>query len=130
MSKLRLDRPHAGILRIIGLSPGLTQQALGQQLGILPSRLVALLDELQERGYVERRPDPGDRRSYALHLTEGGQRILEKIGEVAREHDDEICAALNSQERQQLHLLLRRIADQQALTPGVHPGYRAAQRRG
>lgn len=129
LDKLHLERPHAGILRIIGMSPGLTQQALGQQLGILPSRLVALLDELQEREYIERRSDPGDRRSYALHLTDAGSRMLEKIGEIAREHDDEICAALTAPERQQLHDLVRRIADQQALTPGVHPGYRSLGRK-
>ena len=129
LSELHLERPHAGILRIIGLSPGLTQQALGQQLGILPSRLVALLDELQGSGYVERRSDPEDRRSYALHLTDAGRRMLEKIGEIAREHDDEICAALNAPQRQQLHDLLRRIADQQGLTPGVHPGYRSLGRK-
>jgi len=128
LGKLHLERPHAGILRIIGISPGLTQQALGQQLGILPSRLVALLDELQEKGYVERRSDPGDRRSYALHLTDGGRRVLEQIGQIARDHDDEICAALNPSERQQLHTLLRRITEQQALTPGVHPGYRSLGR--
>jgi DNA-binding MarR family transcriptional regulator len=130
LSKLGLERPHAGILRIIGLSPGLTQQALGQQLGILPSRLVTLLDELQERGYVERRSDPEDRRSYALHLTDAGRRVLEQIGEIARQHDDDICAALNMQERLELHELLRRIAEQQSLTPGVHPGYRSLGGRG
>ena len=128
LSKLRLARPHAGILRIIGLSPGLSQQALGHQLGILPSRLVALLDELQERGYVERRADPKDRRTYALHLTEAGRRLLEQIAKIAREHDDDICAALTPEERRHIKSLLERMADQQHLTPGVHPGYRSLGR--
>jgi len=124
MTKLRLTRPHAGILRLVGLSPGLSQQELGRRLSILPSRLVALLDELQERGLVERRPDPQDRRTYALHLTAAGRSATEQIGRIAREHDDAICASLNADERQQLHALLTRIADQQGLIPGVHPGYR------
>ena len=124
MTKLRLTRPHAGILRLVGLSPGLSQQELGRRLSILPSRLVALLDELQERGLVERRPDPQDRRTYALHLTAAGRSATEQIGRIAREHDDAICASLSAEGRQQLHTLLTRIADQEGLIPGVHPGYR------
>lgn len=129
MAKLRLTRPDAGILRLIGLSPGLSQQELGRRLAILPSRLVALLDQLQERGLIERRPDPQDRRTYALHLTAAGRNIMGQIGRVAREHDDAICAALNPDERHQLNALLGRIAGQQGLTPGVHPGYRKMGRK-
>ena len=129
LKSLRLVRPHAGILRLIGMSPGLSQQELGRRLAILPSQLVALLDELEERGLIERRQDPADRRTYALHLTAAGRNITEEIGRIAREHDDAICAALHSNERQQLHALLSRIADQQGLSPGVHPGYRKLGRK-
>lgn len=129
LNNLRLARPHAGILRLIGLTPGLSQQELARRLAILPSQLVALLDELEERGFIERRQDATDRRTYALHLTASGRDVLEQIGRIAREHDDAICAALNVQERQQLTTLLGRIAEQQGLTPGVHPGYRALGRK-
>jgi DNA-binding MarR family transcriptional regulator len=129
LTSLRLNRPHAGILRLIGLSPGLSQQELGRRLAILPSQLVALLDELQQRGLIERRQDPADRRTYALHLTASGRNVTEQIGRIAREHDDAICAALNIDERQQLNRLLGRIADQQGLNPGVHPGYRRLGRK-
>src|SRR5215469_4882039 len=92
---LQLTRPHAGILRLIGLTPGLSQQALARRLAIMPSQLVALLDELQERDLIERRQDATDRRTYALHLTRSGRDVAEQIGRVAREHDDVICAALD-----------------------------------
>ena len=124
LTELHLSRPHAGILRMIGVSPGLSQQELGRRLQILPSRLVTLLDELQERGLIERRPDAGDRRVYALHLTAAGQRMMEQVGRIAREHDAAICGALSQDEKEQLGLLLNRIAEEQGLTPGVHPGYR------
>jgi DNA-binding MarR family transcriptional regulator len=114
---------------MIGVSPGLSQQELGRRLRILPSRLVALLGELQEREFIERRPDPEDRRVYSLHMTPAGQKTMEQIGRIAREHDDAICAALNSGEKQQLNSMLRRIADQQGLTPGVHQGYRRLGRK-
>src|SRR5215467_14212167 len=121
---LRLARPHAGILRIIGLTPGLSQQELARRLAIQPSQLVALLDELEKRGFIERRQDATDRRTYALHLTKSGRDVAEQMGRIAREHDDAVCAALDIHERQQLNALLGRIAEQQGLTPGVHPGYR------
>lgn len=129
LKSLRLARPHAGILRLIALTPGLSQQELARRLAILPSQLVALLDELEGRGFIERRQDATDRRTYALHLTKSGRDALEHIGRIAREHDDAILAALNAHEREQLNALLGRIAAQQGLTPGVHPGYRKLGRQ-
>jgi DNA-binding MarR family transcriptional regulator len=108
---------------MIGASAGRSQQELGKLLSIAPSRLVGLVDELEERGLVERREHLEDRRSYALHLTGKGRELLEAIGRVAREHQEGLCAALNAEEREQLISLLLRIAEQQGLTPGVHPGF-------
>lgn len=114
---------HAGILRLIDASQGLSQQALGAELSVLPSRLVVLIDDLERRGLVERRDHPRDRRSHALYLTAKGRDTLKAIGRVAREHQAALCAALSDDERTQLAQLLRRIADQQGLRPGVHPGF-------
>ena len=124
LAPLKLAPQHAGILRLIGATAGQSQRALGERLGILPSRLVALVDELEARGLVERRDDPDDRRSYALHLTEAGHAMLRDIGRIAREHGESLCAALSEEERQGLAALLTRIADEQGLVPGVHPGFR------
>ena len=129
LARLRLSRPHAGILRLISQSPGLSQQELGRRLAILPSRLVALLDELQEKGLIERRDDTEDRRTYALHLTTSGRKVTKQIGRIAREHDDAICAVLNKEERLKLNALLGRIAQAQKLSAGIHPGYRLMGRK-
>ncbi len=123
MGELQLASPHAGILRILGATPALTQQALARALGMVPSRLVALIDELEARGYVERRENPDDRRRYALHLSGKGRSALEAIGRIAREHQQALLAALSAEEQEQLAGLLQRVADQQGLTRGVHPGY-------
>jgi DNA-binding MarR family transcriptional regulator len=123
LAALQLAPPHAGIMRILGAQPAITQQALASALSMQPSRLVALVDELETRGLIERRENPEDRRSYALHLTEKGRAMLEVIGRVGREHQQALLAALNEDEQRQLGVLLRRIADQQGLAPGVHPGY-------
>jgi DNA-binding MarR family transcriptional regulator len=124
LAALDLSPPHAGILRALAGAPGISQQALGSSLGILPSRLVILVDELDERGLIERRDDPDDRRTYQLFVTEKGRQALEAIGRVARAHQDALCAALSEDERQTLAGLLSRIAEEQGLSPGVHPGFR------
>jgi DNA-binding MarR family transcriptional regulator len=124
LAPLKLTPPHVGILKVITQSDGLSQQALSEKLGMYASRLVVILDELEKRGLLERRDSPADRRSYALYLTDAGHEAVGQIGRVSREHQESLCAALNESERAQLNQLLRRIADQQQLTPGVHPGYR------
>ena len=72
----------------------------------------------------QRRDSPTDRRSYALHLTESGREVLGRVWRIGREHEQSLCAALDASERAQLAGLLARVAAQQGLTPGVHPGYR------
>ncbi len=124
LEPLEIKPAHVGILRVIAQTDGLSQQALGEKLGLFPSRLVGVLDELQRRGIVERRDSPADRRSYALYLTQAGHEILEQIGRIAHEHQVALCAALNDAEQAQLTALLERIVAEQKLTPGVHPGFR------
>jgi DNA-binding MarR family transcriptional regulator len=123
LSALNLSPPHAGILRVVHTSGGISQQSLAEHLRILPSRLVVLIDELEERGMVERRADPADRRSYALHLTNEGRDTMKAIGRVACDHQDALLASLSTQERDLLASLLLRVAEQQGLRPGVHPSF-------
>jgi DNA-binding MarR family transcriptional regulator len=124
ISRLHLTPPDAGVLRMLGASGGLSQQELSRRLGIHPSRLVGILDALEERRLVERRPHADDRRQYALNLTEKGQAMLSEIGRIGREHIESLCASLSAAERDQLGELLQKIAAEQGLAPGVHPGYR------
>ena len=123
LAELKLAPAQAGILRILGSRPAITQQALANALKVVPSRLVALVDELETRGLVERRANPEDRRSHAMHLSEQGRSTLEAVGRIAREHQQALLAALSEDQQLQLAALLQRIADQEGLTPGVHPGY-------
>src|SRR4029079_6567841 len=124
MDDVDLTPPHAGILRAIASEPGRSQQALSAQLGLLPSRVVAYVDELEDRGYVERRRNPDDRRLHALHLTASGKRLITKISEFGRLHERRIPAGLDAEERETLRRLLTTIAERQGLTPHVHPGFR------
>jgi DNA-binding MarR family transcriptional regulator len=124
VAELDLTPPQVGMLRLIAAAPGQSQQSVAQELGTPPSRLVGLVDALADRGLVERRRNREDRRLHALHLTEAGEAMLGKIAAIGREHDDAICGGLDAAERMQLRALLTRIAEDQGLRPGVHPGYR------
>jgi len=127
---LDLAPADAGILRLLRMAAGISQQELASKLQIHPSRLVAILDNLEKRGFVERRANPDDRRLYSLYLTKDGEEVLEKIGRVAREHQDALLAALITEEREQLASLLLKVADQQGLVRGVHPGYQRMGKQG
>ena len=114
---------------MLGRAAGLSQRQLAARLKIHPSRLVAILDELEERNLVQRQEHADDRRLYALHLTAKGRAAVEKISRIADEHRKVVCAALSEKECEQLSGLLKRIADERGLTPGVHPGYRRLGRK-
>jgi DNA-binding MarR family transcriptional regulator len=120
---LEIAPADAGILRLLRAEAGLSQQELAARLQIHPDRLVAILDNLEKRGLVERRANPDDRRLYSLHLTQAGGEALEKIGNVARKHQDALLSSITLDERNTLAALLLRIADQRGLVWGVHPGY-------
>ena len=124
IAELDLTPPQAGLLRAIAVGPGRSQQAIAAELGTPATRLVAMIDELERRGVLERRRNPDDRRLHAIHITEDGGKLLGRIGRAAEAHTAELTRALDDDERQQLRKLLLRIAEDQALTPGVHPGYR------
>jgi DNA-binding MarR family transcriptional regulator len=124
LAALDLKPHHAGILRMLGSNPGLTQQALSELLGVFPSQLVRFLDSLEERQLIERRDTPGDRRSYRLRLTRKGRSVLTRIGELTQELERDLFAALSATETRVLEELLARVVAQQRITPGVHPAYK------
>jgi DNA-binding MarR family transcriptional regulator len=118
---LGLRLAHVGVLKAIYAADGLTQRELGETLGMFPSNLVRLIDELEEKGLVRRGNNAFDRRSYTLGLTKQGQGMTSKLIALTEAHGDHICAALNPPERRELTRLLRKIATEQGLQPGVHP---------
>jgi DNA-binding MarR family transcriptional regulator len=119
-----LTPPLVGIMRILQFESGLSQQALADRLGMVPSRVVALVDDLEVRGWVARERDGGDRRVNLLTVTKAGSEAFKVIANVARTHERRTTAGLDDTERDQLLGLLAKLAELRGLTPGVHPGYR------
>jgi DNA-binding MarR family transcriptional regulator len=112
---------HFGLLRSIGEAEGQSQQAIGDLLHIPKPQMVWLIDDLEQRGLVERKRNATDRRAYALELTAKGQRVLTKATDVAREHEDDLLKSLSSSEREQLEALLQTVAEDQGIGDRTMP---------
>ncbi len=114
-----LEPRHFGVLRTVGALEGPTQQEVGQLLRIPPSSLVTILDELEGRGALDRRPHPTDRRAHVLTLTPDGRRLLGQAMASALALEEELCADLGPEERAVLLGLLSRVAATLDLGQGV-----------
>jgi DNA-binding MarR family transcriptional regulator len=117
-----LDPREFLLMRFVAASEGQSQQALSERLAIPASRMVALVDHLEEAGFLERRPDPEDRRVRGLHLTKKGRTVLERAGKIAIDYETRLCAGINREERDLLIDLLQKLQKGQTVLRGVHPG--------
>jgi len=110
LEPLDLRPPHFGVMRLIDAHPGATQQSLVTGSLIDASSMVAVIDELEQRGLAERRSHPSDRRKHAVHLTAKGKRALERGREIAARYTQELIEPLTADERETLKRLLRKLA--------------------
>lgn len=122
MAEIDLQPPLFRILNLVDASEGRSQQVIGEAIEVPPSRMVALVDELEQRHLVERRPDPADRRVRALYLTAKGRKTLARGREIATAHERELTKGMLAGERELLMKLLQQIVDRQTIGRGVHPG--------
>lgn len=125
LAKIDLQPPLFRILNLVDAAEGRSQQAIGEAIQVPPSRMVALVDELERRGLVERRPNPDDRRVRALYLTRKGRQRLARGREIAQAHEEALTAGLEPADRDRLTQLLQQIVDKQTIGRGVHPGLSA-----
>jgi DNA-binding MarR family transcriptional regulator len=99
------------LLSILGLihdSPNLKQADLGRKLDIKRANVVALLDDLQERGLITRCFADGDRRSYVLALTPSGKTLTRKLLDLHTRLEEHLIEGLGLRERDQLLQLLKK----------------------
>ena len=87
-----------------------SQRELSEFLGLDPSQVVSLIDDLQGRGLVERKPDKRDRRSRIIVATPEGRRLLREALPAAQAAGDANFASLTDEERKTLSTLLAKVA--------------------
>lgn len=120
LAPLALEPREFALMRCLATCEGASQQAVGERLGLPPSRMVALVDALEARGLLERRPSPKDRRAHALHQTAAGKRLLARAISVAAGLEAELTEGLDAEQRAQLLEMLDRVAVTLGVPPGVH----------
>src|SRR5215831_10385161 len=101
LEPLELHPREFAVLRAVKANDGQSQQTLADRLHIPPSRIVAIVDELESRQLVERRPNPNDRRIWTLYVTSNGQALLDDAFSLVLQHERGISDALTAQERTQ-----------------------------
>jgi DNA-binding MarR family transcriptional regulator len=122
LAPIGLEPREFALLRTVATDEGVTQQALSERMGVVPSRMVAFIDSLEDRGLVERRQIPHDRRVRALFLTTNGRNLLARAFTVAVEHEQDLTGELSADDREQLLDLLARVGVRLGIPPGVHVG--------
>jgi DNA-binding MarR family transcriptional regulator len=111
LGSLGLTPALFALLNVIGAREGAIQQELGSVMGIDPSTMVSLIDQLEGAGLAKRRPSPRDRRAREVTITPKGQRVLDRGRKAAASVEDELLRGLSGAERDQLLALLRRALD-------------------
>jgi DNA-binding MarR family transcriptional regulator len=102
--------PRFTALVIVGANPGIGQSALGQVLGIARSGAMMLTDWMEDRALAERRRRPNDGRSWGVHLTPRGERLVAAMKRRVVAEDRRRAAVLEARERRELLRLLNKLA--------------------
>jgi DNA-binding MarR family transcriptional regulator len=104
------DPYHYSVLAILGEGARETQAMIADSLALDPSRLVALLDSLEERELVDRQRDPEDRRRHVVTITAAGKQELSRLRAIVKEVEDDFLAPLDAKTRQAFHETLQQLA--------------------
>jgi DNA-binding MarR family transcriptional regulator len=108
LESIGLTPPLFALLNVLGARKGAIQQEIGSAMGIDPSTMVSLIDQLEAAGLAERRPRPTDRRAREVVITPKGRRVLKQARQLALLVEDDVLRGLTASERRQLLTLLRR----------------------
>ena len=97
------------VLSLIAHNHGITSRQLCSTLGILPPNLVGMINTLEKRGLIAKRPHPSDGRATGLHPTPTGEALMQKAEKTAHDLEDEVTSRLSSAERKTLIRLLKKV---------------------
>jgi len=111
LEPLGLTVKHYGLLTLLVHEGPVSQGRLGEVMKIDRTTMVALIDELERAGHVDRTRNPEDRRAYALAATASGKRVQRKAVSLVNEVYDETLSALSASERRELRRMLSAIVE-------------------
>src|SRR4029079_11024260 len=86
-----------------------TQAALAEAINADKTRIISTLDELQDDGYIERRPDPDDRRVRLLAITDAGRKVKDAVQDEIQHGEERWLGELSAEERRTFLRVLERL---------------------
>ena len=111
LNAIGLTPARFALLNVLGARDGTIQQQLSSDMGIDPSAMVKLINELEDADWAERRRRPGDRRAWEVVITAAGRSVLDRARRSALQVEDEVLGGLSGTERRRLMALLHRALD-------------------
>ena len=117
LKPIGLTPRHLGVLLEVRARPT-SQQALIESIGVDPSKLVGLLNDLEADGLIVRRRDPEDRRRHIVEVSAKGTARLEDAKKIATTVEEELLAGLDADQRAALLVLLAQVADSSGIFEG------------
>lgn len=106
------------LLRVLARADGPQRLCdIADALDVVPRSVTSKVDQAQSAGHVRRLPDPDDRRSTRVELTDSGRTLLERIAEHRGERADDLLSGLSQTDRGELLRLLRVVAGEAATHP-------------
>jgi MarR family transcriptional regulator, transcriptional regulator for hemolysin len=106
---LGLSRAQCQLLAYLVYHEGINQSGLAELLEIEPISLARLIDRMEQAGWVERRPDPRDRRAWLLFMTEKAKPLFAKMIDIGTEVRGEALSGFSKAEHDQIMALLLRV---------------------
>ncbi|WP_051062294.1 MarR family winged helix-turn-helix transcriptional regulator [Ilumatobacter nonamiensis] len=106
---LDLNLTQASLIGYIVEFGATTQTQLADRLGIGRASIGSVIDRLQERGFVERHPDPNDRRVWRVEVTESGRELAGRVRDIDEVLRAELRRGIGREERQALSWVLTRL---------------------
>jgi len=107
LRKFDITPAQWAVVKIVAANPGIVQARVAELLAIERARLVEMLDRLERRGLIVRSRSPSDRRSHALHLTQGGAGLLERLDPLITAHEQHVLDRIGADDKRELLRILR-----------------------
>jgi DNA-binding MarR family transcriptional regulator len=111
LARISLKPLQFTLLLMVAENPGASQSSVCEALGMQKANCVPTMSELERRGYIIRRKSTQDARSYELHITNKGKRILQRAGEVQSLHEQRLIERIGVDGRDQLLRLLGKLTE-------------------
>lgn len=109
LARISLRPLQFTLLVMVAENPGASQSGVCEALGIQKANCVPTMSELERRGFIIRKKSATDARSYELHLTNKGKRILQRAGELQSSHEQQLIERIGVDGREQLLRLLGKL---------------------